>query len=278
MFRLEKMCKAMNVSRAGYFKYIRHVKSRHEVENGELLLEIKDIYEKSKGTYGSPRVWAELISKGRHVNRKRVQRLMKINGIRAKIRRKFKITTDSKKTREGIPDLVNRNFQADEINKVWVSDITYVPTREGWLYLCAILDVCSRKIVGWAMSNRLKDNLVLAAIKQAVKQRRPEAGLIFHSDRGSQYDSDRVRNYLKRHLFRQSMGHSGSCYDNAIMETFFAALKSERVHFEKYESRMQAMVSLFDYIEVFYNRQRRHSALKYKTPEEFELFNKKNIT
>lgn len=264
----------MNVSRAGYFKYIKGRLSRREVENSELLLEIKEIYRKSKGVYGSPRVWAELVSRGRKVNRKRVQRLMRVNGIKAKIRRKFKLTTDSKKTREGIPDLVNRNFQADKINKVWVSDITYVPTREGWLYLCAVLDVSSRRIVGWSMSSRLKETLVLTAIKQAVKQRKPKEGLIFHSDRGSQYDSDRVRNYLKRHGFRQSMGQRGSCYDNAIMETFFGALKSERVHFEKYESRMQAMVSLFDYIEIFYNRQRRHSALNYKTPEEYELLNK----
>lgn len=267
------MCHVLKVSRAGYYHYIHGKVSRRQLENKELLKEIKDIYKQSHGVYGVLRITAELRDRGRRYNKKRIQRIMRINGIRAKTKKKFKVTTDSKKTKSEIPDLVKRNFKADKINKLWASDITYVYTKEGWLYLCAVLDVCSRKIVGWAMHRRLTDELVLNAIKQAVKQRRPLAGCIFHSDRGSQYDSAKVKSYLKRHGFLQSMSKKGNCYDNAIMETFFHSLKTEKLKFEKFHTRMQAIMSIFDYIEIFYNRQRRHSALKYKTPEEFELLN-----
>lgn len=269
------MCTVLGVSRAGYYHYTRRKVSRRALENKELLRDIKSIYSEFKRAYGVLRITRELKARGKSFNKKRIQRIMRINGIRAKASRKFKVTTHSRHTRNNIADLVKRKFHAEEVNTLWTSDITHIYTREGWLYLCVILDVCSRMIVGWSMLNRITDDLVMSALIQAVKQRRPASGVIFHSDRGSQYDSLEVKRYLKRHGFRQSMSHKGSCYDNAITESFFHSLKTELVHSEKYETRMEAMVSLFEYIEIFYNRKRRHSALGYKTPEEFEILKRK---
>jgi transposase InsO family protein len=242
--------------------------------NRELIEEITAIFNTAHRVYGSPRISAELIARGRKYNKKRIQRLMRENGLRARTKKKFKVTTVQSKTKKPeLPDLVGQNFTAEKLNKVWASDITYIRTDEGWLYLCAIMDLKSKRTVGWAMSHRINADMVLSAIKQAVKHRRPEKGLIFHSDKGRQYDSEKVRKYLSRHKFSQSMGKKGNCYDNAAMESFFHSLKTEWVKFNWYETRMQAMVSIFEYVEIFYNRQRRHSSIGYKTPDEFELLN-----
>lgn len=243
-------------------------------ENARLLVQIKEIHIRSRRIYGVRKVYSELRSQGFRYNRKRIVRLMRENGIRSKVKRKYKVTTHSDHTRPIAENLVNQNFTAKAPNRLWCSDITYIYTQEGWLYLCCILDVFDRKIVGWAMSSRLKDTLVLNALRMAVRQRKPGKGLIFHSDRGSQYASRVTIKYLKRHEFIQSMSGKGNCYDNAIMESFFHLLKSEHVSFQTYRSRQEAKNSIFDYIEIFYNRKRRHSALGYCSPEEYDSLKK----
>jgi transposase InsO family protein len=195
---------------------------------------------------------------------------MKKHGIVAKMRRRFKVTTHSKHTLPVAENLLQKPFVAGKANTVWVSDITYVRTDEGWLYLAAILDVYSRQIVGWSMKERLTQDLTIPALQQALGRRNPVAGLIFHSDRGVQYASHDFRNLLKRKGFIQSMSGKGNCYDNAIMETFFHTIKTELIYCERYRTKEEARRSIFEYIEVFYNRVRRHSALNYKSPTEFE--------
>ena len=200
----------------------------------------------------------------------RIARLMRINGIAAKTRRRFKATTNSRHCLPVSPNLLNRHFTADGPNKVWTSDITYVWTEEGWLYLAVVLDVFSRQIVGWSMGERIDTALVLRAFNQAVMRRRPTPGLIFHSDRGSQYASADFRKALKLCGAVQSMSNKGDCYDNSITETFFHTLKTELVYFERYKTRAEAKRGIFEYIEAFYNRLRRHSALGYRSPFAFE--------
>ena len=195
---------------------------------------------------------------------------MRENGIVAKARHRFKATTHSRHSLSVAENLLNRDFTADKPNRVWVSDITYIPTLEGWLYLAVILDVFSRHVVGWAMSDRLTADFVVRALSQAADRRRPSPGCIFHSDRGVQYACKEFRDVLKHYGFCQSMSRKGDCYDNALAESFFHTLKTEHVYHYRYETRAEARQSLFEYIEMFYNRQRRHSALGYRSPVEFE--------
>jgi putative transposase len=269
-FRVRKMCRALQVSESGYYRWCGTRHSRRSRENELLLLKIRQIHRRSKQRYGSPRITEELRAEGYQYNKKRIARLMRLGKIAGKTKRRFKVTTKSK---HGLPvaeNLVKRNFTAAGPNQLWASDITYVWTGEGWLYLLAIMDVYSRQIVGWSMSNRLTQDLAIQALRQALLRRRPLPGCIFHSDRGSQYAGDGFRTMLTRYGFRQSMSGTGNCYDNAIMETFFHTLKTELVYFERYETRSEAQTSIFEYIEVFYNRQRRHSSLNYKSPVDFE--------
>ena len=264
------MCRVLEVSRSGYYSWAKHSRGVRQKENERLLVHIREAYVRGRGTYGSPRVTAELRSNGIPCGKNRVAHLMKSHGIKAKTKRRFKATTKSRHDFLVADNLLNRRFSADVANKVWVSDITFIWTREGGLYLAAILDVFNRQIVGWSMDDRLSHGILADALHKALRQRRPEAGVLFHSDRGTQYASYAFRDLMEQYGFVQSMSSSGNCYDNALMESFFHTLKTELIYFEKYRTRQEARGSVFEYIEVFYNRVRRHSALNYCSPAEFE--------
>ena len=234
-------------------------------------MEIKESHKMSRWAYGSPRITYDLKAKGIKCSENRVARLMKIHGIIAKTKKKFKATTNSKHNLPVAENLLNQNFVTEKPNTVWASDITYVQTLEGWLYLAVILDLFSRQVVGWAMSDRLTSDFVIKALYQAIGRRRLVSGCIVHSDRGVQYASADFRDVLKTFGFIQSMSRKGNCYDNAVSESFFHTLKTEHVYEHRYETRAEARQSIFEYIEMFYNRQRRHSALGYRSPISFEL-------
>jgi putative transposase len=270
VYRVERMCRVLDISRSGYYAWKQRGINGRVEENKRLATAIRQIYEKSRRLYGSPRITAELRARGIRCGKNRVARLMRINGIVAKTKRRFKVTTDSRHRLPVAPNLLERRFYAAAPNSVWASDITYIRTREGWLYLAAVLDVFNRQIVGWAMDRHITRGLVIDAVNMAVRQREPASGLLFHSDRGSQYASYDFTRLLEGHGFIQSMSSTGNCYDNAIVETFFHTLKTELVYFEKYQTRAEARRSIFEYIEVFYNRIRRHSALGYQSPVNYE--------
>jgi len=265
------MCQTLAVTRSAYYAWKKRGMSNRQKEDEHLLDEIKTAYKTSRMIYGSPRITVSLHSRGFACSENRVARLMRVHNIQAKTKRKYKATTDSNHDFTVAPNLLNQDFTADAPNKVWVSDITYIWTREGWLYLAVILDVFSRQIVGWFTSNRMTRDLVINALKRALWRRKAGSGIIFHSDRGSQYASDDFKELLKNDNFIQSMSRRGNPYDNAIAESFFHTLKTELVYFENYATRDQATQSIFEYIEIFYNRIRMHSALGYLSPEEFEL-------
>ncbi len=267
---VEKMCKLLKVSRSGYYAWRSRGKSSRALANESLLVRIKESYIRGRSVYGSPRITSDLRDAGIICSRNRVARLMRISKIRAKTKRRFKVTTDSKHKLPIAPNLLARDFTATAPDTVWVADITYVWTQEGWLYLAAVLDLYSRSIVGWSMGSRIDARLAVGALSQAVKRRRPGKGLVFHSDRGVQYASTQMRSELDKNGFIQSMSRKGDCWDNAVMESFFHTMKTEHTYFERYKTRAEAKSKLFDYIEVFYNRQRKHSTLGYKSPLAFE--------
>ena len=270
-FPIGKMAKVLKVSCSGYYKYINKKESPREKENRELIQAIKAIHKKNRGVYGSPRIHAILKKQGKTCSRKRVAKIMKDNGIQAKTKRKWKTTTKATKDPSRIaPNLVNQNFIVTEKNRVWVSDITYIETGEGWLYLAATMDLYSRMLVGLSMSSRMNTNLVERSLEQAICRRTPQVGVIAHSDRGSQYTSDQYKKHALKHGIRLSMSSTGNCFDNAAMESFFHTLKTEHTFFQKYSTRAEAIQSIFEYVEVFYNRQRLHSTLGYLSPHEFE--------
>jgi transposase InsO family protein len=231
---------------------------------------IRAIFEESHATYGVVRVQGKLRDEGVRAGKNRISRLMREGQLRVKTRRRFVVTTNADHKRPVAANLVERRFQAHAPDKLWTGDITYIPTAEGWLYLAVVLDVFSRKIVGWSMSGRMEEHLVVEALGNALCRRRPAPGFIFHSDRGSQYCSKRYRALVEQAGGRQSMSATGSCYDNAITETFFGTLKRELVHHCRYPTRSAARSSLFSYIEGFYNRRRIHSAISYLSPQQFE--------
>jgi len=265
------MCQTLEVTRSAYYAWKKRGQSNRQKEDEHLLDEIKTAYKASRKTYGSPRITVSLHSRGFSCSENRVARLMCENNIQAKTKRKYKATTDSNHDFAVAPNLLNQDFTAATPNQVWTSDISYVWTKEGWLYLAIILDVFSRQIVGWFTSNRMTRDLVINALKRALWRRKAGSGTIFHSDRGSQYASDDFKELLNNNNFIQSMSRRGNPYDNAITESFFHTLKTELVYFENYATRDQATQSIFEYIEIFYNRIRMHSALGYLSPEEFEL-------
>ena len=268
-FAVMKMCRVLDVTRSGYYSYLRRGLSLRHEENRRLVERIKDIWHGVRGVYGSPRITAELRSLGFGCGKNRIARLMRENGIKSRIRKRFKVTTQSDHSLPIAADLVKRDFSAKAPNKKWLSDITYIWTWEGWMYLAVVMDVYNREIVGWALFDRLKKELVATALRKALLKRDPAPGLIFHSDRGSQYASHLVRKILNARGIRPSMSGKGDCFDNAMMESFFSSLKKELVRLETFHSKDKALRSLFEYIEVFYNRQRRHSALNYQTPLEY---------
>jgi putative transposase len=269
-FKIERMSSVFKVSSSGYYKFIVRKPSIREQENNRLLGKIAESYKGSRMTYGSPRIFSELRAGGETCSRKRIARIMKKSNMTAKMKKKFKITTKANPNEMPAPNLLNQNFVVAEPNKRWVADFTYVDTKEGWLYVAAVMDLFSRRIVGLAMSDRMKDDLVITAMQQAFIHRHPKAGLIHHSDRGSQYTSKNFKDLLMKYCVVSSMSSSGNCYDNAVIESFFHTLKTEHIYFERYESRDQAKCSIFEYIEVFYNRKRLHSTLGYMSPMEFE--------
>lgn len=264
------MCCVLKVSRSGYYAWLGRPESKRTKENRRLLIRIKSVYKKSRKTYGSPRIREALKAEGETCSRKRVERLMADNKIRAQRRRKFVSTTDSKHNLPVAENILNREFAVEEPNRVWVSDITYVPTEEGWLYLAGVLDLGTKSMVGWSMSDSIDRTLVIDALKMAYGRRRPGKGLIHHSDRGSQYASAEYRNLLCEYGMQMSMSRKGNCWDNAPMESFFGTLKKELVHHRKYQTREEAKRDIFEYIEVFYNRERLHSSLGYLSPAEYE--------
>jgi transposase InsO family protein len=225
---------------------------------------------KHKGRSGSPKITSELRDKGFAVSKNRVARRMKSAGLRSIVRRKFRATTDSTHKYPVAPNLLQRDFSANEPNTVWVSDITYIATRNGWLYLTVFLDLFSRKVVGWALSSSLGSQMVQTALLRAIRNRRPGAGLIIHSDRGVQYACHDFKKLLKKHNFVQSMSRKGNCWDNAVAESFFSIIKSELIHHERFIGPKDTLPAIFEYIEVYYNRKRKHSTLGYQTPDQFE--------
>lgn len=269
-FSIERMSCVFEVSRSGYYQFICRKLSRQKQENKRLLVKIKSIHAASRLTYGSPRIHAELQESGETCSRKRIAKIMKKEGIEAKMKKRFKVTTKANPMAIPAPNLLQQDFTAERPNQRWVADFTYVATREGWLYVATVLDLFSRRIVGLAMSDRMTSDLVMQALQQALIHRKPPSNLIHHSDRGSQYTSRAFRRLLKKHNIIASMSGTGNCYDNATQESFYHTLKTEHVYFEFYKTREEAKQSIFEYVEVFYNRKRRHSALGYVSPMIFE--------
>jgi transposase InsO family protein len=269
-YSIKKMCRVIHVSRSGYYEWLKRDKSSRKKKDLELKEKIRSIYEQSKKRYGSPRIHAELRALGIRCGKKRVERLMREMRLQAKHKRQFKMTTNSKHNYPVAPNLLERHFQVTAPNQVWVTDITYIRTFEGWLYLAAVMDLYSRKIVGWAMSETMKTALATTALKMAIQRRRPNKGLMHHSDRGVQYASNAYQKVLKHNGMTCSMSRKGNCWDNAPMESFFGTLKTECIAGKIYLSRMQAKREIFEYIEIDYNRKRRHSSIGYISPENYE--------
>jgi len=244
--------------------------SRRAELNRRLLVEIRRIHKDFREAYGSLKTWKELNAQGISCGKHRVARLRRVNGIEAKRRKRFRVTTDSKHTEWIAPNLLNRRFQAERPNQVWVGDVTFIATRGGWLYLAMLLDLYSRKIIGWSMSNRIDKQLVMDALDMALVRRQPDSQVLHHTDRGAIYAADEYRAKLSAHHFVSSMSRKADCYDNAVAESFFSTLKNELMAGDIFESRDRARAEIFEYIEVFYNRQRSHQTLNYLTPEKME--------
>lgn len=270
-FPIVKMAKVFNVSRAGYYQYVNKKPSKRSKKNEALTYEIKSIFECNRRIYGSPRIHAALKNQGESCSRKRVAKIMRQNNIQAKIRKKWKPTsTTTRDASKVAPNLLAQNFTATKANVVWVLDITYIRTDDGWLYVSMVLDLYSRKVVGLSMGSCMDTALVLRSLEQAVCHRAPAVGLILHSDRGTQYTSYEYKMFAQKNGFVISMSAKGNCYDNAVAESFFHTLKTEHVFFCKFATRKEAIRSIFEYVEVFYNRQRIHSTLRFMAPQEFE--------
>jgi putative transposase len=264
------MCQTLGVSKAGFYAWLKRPVSPQQQRRDALLVEICAVHAEVKQRYGSPRIAAELQGQGIDCCVNTVAKLMRDNDIQAKTARKFKNTTDSN---HGLPvadNLLDRQFDPEAPNERWVADITYIPTREGWLYLAAVEDLFSRMVVGWSMAETMTSRLVVDALALAVARRLPGEGLLGHSDRGSQYASDHYQRLLAQHGIDCSMSRAADCWDNAPMESFFASLKKELVHHEDYQTRAEARASIFEYIEAFYNPKRRHSTLGYLSPLDYE--------
>lgn len=270
-FAINRMCQALGISRSGYYAWRERPVSQREMANQALLQQIKAVHAESEETYGSPRIYRELTAAGVPCSLNRIARLMRQHGIVAIQARRFKVTTKANEAHPVAPNLLDGDFSATAPNEKWLADISYIATHEGWLYLAAVMDLFSRRIVGWAMQERMTSSLVESALQMAIGHRRPPAALIHHSDRGSQYTGRDYQKLLKDNQIQVSMSGAGNCYDNAPMESFFGTLKTERVHHRLYRTREEAKTDLFFYIEAFYNRRRRHSALDYVSPADYEL-------
>ena len=264
------MCEILRISRSCYYAWCRTRHSKPAKEKIELSQRIKEIFEQSNQTYGSRRVRKKLIAAGYRVSRRRIRRIMKELALHCRTKRKFKMTTDSNHSNPVAPNLLNRQFDVKAPDTAYVGDITYIWTKEGWLYLATVIDLFSRRVVGWSMSNRMTAALVNNALTSALWKRKPKKGLIWHTDRGSQYASHSHRSLIKSYGLIQSMSRRGNCWDNSVAESFFKTLKTELVYHYNFNTRDEAQRAIFEYIEVFYNRQRLHSANGYQSPSEYE--------
>ena len=273
-FGIRAMCRVFQVSRSGYYESLKRPPSARSIENDELRLQVKAAFKAGRKNYGTRRIKDALKKQETRVSRRRIGRLMREEDLRVQTKRKFKVTTDSNHDKPIAPNLLEREFTVNTPDTVYVGDITYIPTREGWLYLAVVIDLFSRAVVGWSMGSRITAGLVNGAMLMALWKRNPAKGLVSHSDRGSQYASDSHRKLLANHGFKASMSKKGDCWDNAVAESFFHTLKIELVHHCDYETRDDARASIFEYIEVFYNRQRSHSANGYEAPLVFETMQK----
>lgn len=271
LYTVSLLCRVLGVARSGFYAWLARGPSAHQTRDAELAVEVVASHKRSRGVYGSPRVHADLAARGVRVSKKRVARLMRERGLQARPRRRFVATTDSRHDAPPAPNLVARDFDASAPNETWVSDVSFVPTSEGWLYLAVVLDLFSRRIVGWATSATNDTELTLRALSLAVTRRKPPRGLVHHSDRGSTYAATAYQRALARHGIVPSMSRIGDCWDNAVAESFFSTLKTELVGSKRYASRAVAHELIRDYIESFYNPQRRHSHVGYLSPVEYEL-------
>lgn len=269
-YSVQLMCRLLCVSRSGYYAAKTRPESARSKLDRELLHEIKRVHDKSKGVYGSPRIQAELADEGHQVGRHKVAKLMRLERLRGCPKRRYRVTTKRDPRHRVAKNLLEQNFFTAKPNQKWVADITYISTKQGWLYLAVVIDLYSRKVVGWSMSQWMSRRIVVDALRMAVDARAPGSDLIHHSDRGGQYTSDDFRDELAKHNIECSMSSTGTCYDNAVAESFFGLLKRERVNRTRYRTREEARADIFDYIEVFYNRKRRHGYLGNISPVDFE--------
>lgn len=268
----------MKVSRSGYYEWLNRPISNRDLENKELSVMIKEVFIQGRSCYGTRRIARKLAQNDIFISRRRIGKLMASAGLYCKTKRKFKVTTtDSKHNNEILPNLLARQFTVSNPDKYWVGDITYIPTNEGWLYLATVIDLYSRQVVGWSMADHMKTKLINDALTMAIWKRKPKKGLIWHSDRGSQYASDSHRAILSDHGIIQSMSRKGDCWDNAVAESFFHTLKTELTNHHQFINHKEAKNVIFEYIEVFYNRIRIHSANNYLAPVEFEEKNRKSL-
>lgn len=269
-YPIRLMCRALVVSAAGYYAWRARPESAQSMSARTVLSAIRVIHRESRETYGSPRIWNALRTQGHRIGEHRVARLMRQDGIRAKTVKKWRATTQSNHRLPVAENTLKRQFTVTQPNRVWAGDLTYVWTAEGWLYLAVVLDLYSRRVIGWAMGTRLTGDLVQSALTMALTNRRPASGLVHHSDRGSQYAATNYQRLLDEYGLIPSMSRKGNCWDNACVESFFGTLKRELVYHRRYATRKEATQDIFEYIEVFYNRQRRHSTLGYHSPAEYE--------
>jgi putative transposase len=270
-FPIRSMCEVLGVSRSGYYAWKDRPAAGADPKTVALTAEITAAHGRSRGNYGSPRIHRELRARGIRVGRKRIERLMRERGLKGAQKRRFHCTTDSRHSLPVAPNLLDRNFDPTEANRVWAGDVTYIATDQGWLYLAVILDLFSRRVVGWSVSSTNDTKLAQEALRRALVARRPELGLLHHTDRGSPYASLAYTAVLRQYGVVASMSRAGDCYDNAVVESFFGTLKAELIRGCVYQSRLVATAAIADYIENFYNTQRRHSHLQYVSPIEFEL-------
>ena len=264
------MCKFMKVSRSGYYEWLSNPGCNRDKEDRELTCKIRAIFQEGRSNYGVRPIKRELFRQGIIISRRRIAILMNRAGLACKTKRKFKVTTDSRHNKQVAPNLLDRNFKVSNTNCYWVGDITYIPTKEGWLYLATVIDLFSRRIIGWSMNSNIKSELVNKALLMAIWQRKPPKGLIWHTDRGSQYCSDSHLKLIKQHGIIQSMSRKGNCWDNAVAESFFHTIKVELIYQSKFNTREEAKYAVFEYIEVFYNRIRMHSTNDYLSPTKYE--------
>ena len=270
-FPIRLMCKVFDISSSGYYEWLNREASERDKANDLLTIKIKEVFDANKSRAGAVRIMEELKANGEAAGRHRIARLMRLNGWRAKAAKKFKATTNSNHNLPIEPNLLMQNFNASKPNEKWVTDITYIWTDEGWLYLATVMDLYSRMLIGWALSERMTSSLVIDALKMALWRRKMPKGVIVHSDRGSQYCSAAYRQLLKEHELICSMSKRGDCYDNAAMESWNHSFKVEAIHGERFKTRAEAINHVFDYIEVYYNRKRLHSKLGYLSPEAYEV-------